>query len=70
LGVGIAGFNFTKKDMKENPGLTYHRIIEAFKFAHASLTFLGDPHFVGDTKKVKTIFICFLVILKTNRRND
>ncbi|XP_031556156.1 glutathione hydrolase 1 proenzyme-like [Actinia tenebrosa] len=47
----LSGFNFTKKDMEENPGLTYHRIIEAFKFAHASLTFLGDPKFVGDTTK-------------------
>ncbi|KXJ15360.1 Gamma-glutamyltranspeptidase 1 [Exaiptasia diaphana] len=48
----LSGFNFSKADMENNPGLTYHRMIEAFKFAHASLTYLGDPKFVEKNSEV------------------
>ncbi|XP_048582023.1 glutathione hydrolase 1 proenzyme isoform X2 [Nematostella vectensis] len=48
----LSGYNFKPSDLKDHPGLTYHRMIEAFKFAHASLTYLGDPRYMKDANKV------------------
>ena len=39
----LEGYNFEPKD--RSSVLTYHRIIEAFKFAYAKRTQLGDPEF-------------------------
>ena len=49
------GFNWTRDDIV-NPNkapLTYHEIVEAFKFAYAPNTFLGDPAFTNYTKDVR-----------------
>ncbi|KAF5277188.1 hypothetical protein FQR65_LT03894 [Abscondita terminalis] len=44
----LDGYNFTSSSLSstENSILTYHRIIEAFKFAYARRTELGDLSFV------------------------
>ena len=47
------GFNMTSEMLKTTDGtiLAYHRITEAFKFAYAKRTSLGDPKFI-DIEKV------------------
>ncbi len=53
----VSGYNMSSKDVKteESKILTYHHIVEAFKFAYAKRTQMGDPAFV-DLKQV-TVFL-------------
>ena len=46
--MNIAGYLFNKTSIEgmENKVLTYHRITEAFKFAYAKRSELGDEDFV------------------------
>ncbi|KAL9951555.1 hypothetical protein ACROYT_G044239 [Oculina patagonica] len=48
----LKGFNFSVNDMKEQPVLTYHRMIEAFNFVAAKQTFLTDPDVNDKVKQV------------------
>ncbi|XP_069703079.1 scoloptoxin SSD14-like isoform X2 [Periplaneta americana] len=47
----LDGYNFTSDSIKDinSTVLTYHRIIEAFKFAYARRTELADPDYVNIT---------------------
>ena len=44
------GYNLTSSALKDDKSsvLTYHRIIEAFKFSYAWRSLLGDPYFYSD----------------------
>jgi len=47
-----AGFKLKQNDLDENPVRTYHRIIEAFKFAYKYRSMLADPDYEKEVNKV------------------
>ncbi|KAF2884624.1 hypothetical protein ILUMI_21545 [Ignelater luminosus] len=53
----LDGYNFTKDsiDGADNTILTYHRIIEAFKYAYAKRTELGDSKYVNITQLLQNL---------------
>jgi len=48
------GYHFKPSDIKKHPVRTYHRIIEAFKFAYKYRSLLGDPDYEKTVDKVST----------------
>lgn len=47
----LDGFKLKQNDLDENPVRTYHRIIEAFKFAYKYRSMLADPDYEKEVNK-------------------
>jgi len=51
----LVGYNFKPSDIPNQQTLSYHRIIEAFKFAYAKRSELGDEDYVNVTEVSATL---------------
>ncbi|EDO33350.1 predicted protein, partial [Nematostella vectensis] len=53
----LKGFKMTGEDRKDDASsiLTYHRIVEAFKFAYANRALLGDPEYSDIYQAISTL---------------
>nr|XP_039272064.1 glutathione hydrolase 1 proenzyme-like [Styela clava] len=54
----LNGYHFTEEDWKKNRVLTYHRIVEAIKFAFYKRTHIEDPYFSDEVDELVNQMTC------------
>lgn len=62
----LDGYGFNRDSLSDtnNTILTYHRIIEAFKYAYAKRTELGDINFINITEVSRRRNILYFMYFK------
>lgn len=66
----LAKFNWGPNNLRDNPQLVYHDMIETFKYAYAPTTFLGDPRFNNHTKQVEDYMVANATIDEIFKKID
>jgi len=66
----MSNYNWTADSQYKDRALLYHRVVEAFKFAYAPFTFLGDPRKTEHTEEVCKYMLDDKVALNMMRRID
>jgi len=69
--MGVIDTYTAEGAMRDGSALTYHRLVELWKFGYGYRSRLGDPHFVAGAEKIRTVLADQVTWRQTRQRiND